>query len=326
MDFNNEDRAVKPSLSDYENLLAKRESLFNNRDSASDVRKNIQKDINELNKQIKDLENKFTSLGIPFNKRDNAAIYNELNNELNELNSKTELITWLASKFPESYKTRIKETHQDNFYPESKILGKWIGRFMSNGDDSYPYPAEFSFGICQFGNKVFGYGALLDSLYNNAFLRGLVDEDEIFLEIYSDSRSLKSLFMGEVEEDSGKILIRGDYYVEDGLDKGKVDSTIENGKIPLSEKGKILTLISEMRQKMKGAYNSSIMLDVLKVLADIESIPQNEIILLSGRVETLRSDDIKGVLPYGKISIERNKIGNAILELMEYIEDLYKKT
>ncbi len=317
-----EERILLKTIGNRERLLTKSEYLSNKENQIEDdsIRSFIIKEKIKVNKQIEDLENQLKGVGLPFYDEEIAVIFSQINSELNQIKSPDELVAWLKLKSPDEYLNQIEKAYEKNKKINSKIVGKWVGRFIS--EDEYQNIGEFSFGICQIGSKIFGYGALLDSLYTNVFLKGMADEDEINVEVYSESVNLKSMFNGSINEFEGNVVINGSYHVEDGFDKGKIESIIERGIIKLSSKGEKLVLFSELR-KVISSGDSTTLIEVLDKLNETKY--ENEIIIHKKRINNLNQSKRMGILSYSEAQLEESKIVNDILNLISEIESNYRK-
>ncbi|MCB9349659.1 MAG: hypothetical protein H6573_19420 [Lewinellaceae bacterium] len=294
--------------------LRKKESLVEN----NEIKELIHKEHSAINVQIRQLETQLRSFGLPLFEKQVAVIFEEVHKELNAIDSPVQLLEWIKARVPSECQQQIRKAYQNNQNISSRIAGKWVGQFISEGNhyDS----GEFCIGICQVGNKVFGYGSFLNSLYTKVYLKGLADEDEITIEVLSENVRMRSFFSGHIEEEAGKVKISGNYRVENGFDQGRIESIVEKGVSTLSNKGEKLVLFAELK-KMIASGDSQ---EISQVLAKLEEPNyENEIIIQSKRINSLYQRERMGILSYSEFQLEETKIVHDVLNMISDIESNY---
>lgn len=283
------------------------------------VRQLIHQEKLTIANQLQDLERQMKSAGLPLYKKGAAAIFGEVNGALNEIDSPGQLLNWIMGKAPGKWSLQMESAYRKNQTANPRLAGKWIGQFISEelNDDA----GEFCIGICQIGAKVFGYGAFLDGLYADVFVKGLADEDEIQVEVSSDAVRLKSFFNGQILEEAGKIRIAGTYRVDNGFDAGRIESVIEKGVSKLSRKGEKLVLFAELRKTIASGESGKL----VQALEKLEEPGyEQEITLQTHRLNSLHRRHRMGLLAYSEFQLEETKIVYAILNLISDIESNYR--
>lgn len=283
------------------------------------VRRLIHQERSTISSQLQDLERQMKSAGMPLHKKGAAAIFGEVSGELNEMDSPGQLLSWIMQKAPEEWRPPLERAYRKEQAVHPRLAGKWIGQFFS--EELNDNAGEFCIGICQIGAKVFGYGAFLDGLYADVFVKGLADDDEINVEVLSDTVRMKSFFNGHIREEAGKIRIGGTYRVENGFDAGRIESIIEKGVSKLSRKGEKLVLFAELK-KMIASGESVKLIQALEKLE--EPGYEQEITLQAHRINSLHRRNRMGLLSYSEFQLEETKIVYAILNLISDIELNYR--
>lgn len=245
-------------------------------------------------------------------------VFDEVNSQIDCINDSTELFEWIKENSSKEYLDYIVRIENPTGNFNEFVTGKWQGSFKSNNEFA---SGEFSIGVCQIGNKVIGYGAFINSIYTKVFIKGLVDGDEVKIELLTEYEETKTFFEGKLESLEPTTHIVGNYYIVDGLDHGTIDSFIvKEIKIPLSRKTTSLIKLAG-HKKMIANGDSTSLIQILTDIGEFFPMHLNESIIHKNRMNKLIKNKRINVLSYSEAQLEESRIINDILELISQIEN-----
>lgn len=282
------------------------------------IRKLLIKDKKINEGKLHEIDKLILNNGLPLFQEDTSLTFQKVNNELDKLSNSKELLDWIKLNCHQHYLNYITSIEKSNQEFNKKMTGKWRGTFYSKGEFEL---GEFSIGVCQIGSKFFGSGALIGSIYSNVFIKGLIDGDEVKVELLSLNEKVKTYFEGEYKLKNGISNINGNYYILDGLDSGTIISTLSKEvAIPLSEKTNHLILISNLKKKIERS-NSQQLIEILDSIGETFTEHYNEAIIHKKRINTLSKNKRLNVISFSESQLEESKITFQILNLISQIEN-----
>lgn len=282
-----------------------------------DVRELLNKDKTTSENKLEWIENSILENGLPLFKEDTSITFEVVNSEIDRLSTSKELLDWIKLNCNEDHLNYIQKVEKSEKGFNDKMTGKWLGKSISKNGF---LPGEFSIGVCQIGNKIFGCGALIGSIYSKVFIKGLIDENEIQVELLSIGEEAKTFFEGEYKPENDTPKVVGNYYVVDGFDEGRIESTITKDiKVPLSEKTQKLILISNLKKQI-ATCDSNQLIEILDEVEKSFREHQLESIFHKKRINTLSKSRRLQILSFAESQLEESKITNDILNLISQIE------
>lgn len=281
------------------------------------VVRELQIEEKSASEKLVQIETSLRQAGLPLFENNTAKTYYTVNQEINRLESPEDLIDWLLYNSPASTKTKIRELRSRGSKLNSKINGKWMGKSNSN---SGFFPGEFSFGVVQLENKVFGYGALLGSIYDRVLVRGLADEDEIRIEIYGESVPEITFFHGTIKSSSIKNEITGNYYISNGYDNGHIEATIEKELIQIGYKTSMLVLLADFREAISKSELNEISSFLTENQNKLDERHRDEMILINRRIHDIIRKKRLQTDPSADIQIEETRVMKSILDFISAVE------
>jgi len=323
------DKTNIKKMQDFNQLYSERENtkslikyLTEKLKSASEpkVREEIAIQKIEVVNKMSELEKIITEAGLPLFETSTAQTYFNVSQEINALETADDLFDWVLYNSQSHSKNQIRKlrTKANGVQiTKSKVTGKWLGQSLSEFGF---YPGEFSLGVIQLENKLFGCGALLGSIYDKVCVRGLADEDEIRIEVYGENVPEITFFHGSINPDETVTKIFGNYFIANGYDRGKITSNIEKEFIQVSDKSQILVLLANFRDIISNGELDEVRnyLEANKNL--LEEPYQNEIILFMKKINDLNRIKRLQTSSFSEIQIEETKITVGVLGLIKEIE------
>lgn len=276
----------------------------------------------EATNRLLQVEDFLSQAGLPLFENSTAKTYFNVSQEINSLESPDDLIEWLLYNSPIDTKNQIRKLRGKGNGLKSKVNGKWLGKSIS---DLGFYPGEFSLGVIQLENKIFGCGALIGSIYDKVWVRGLADEDEIRIEVYGENVPVITFFHGEIQSNSSATKILGNYFITNGYDKGQITSDIEKELIQLSDKSYLLVLLANFRDTIGNGELNEVrdFLETNQIQLGVAY--RNEVTLFVKKINDINRIKRLQTNSFSEIQIEETKITKGILDLISEIErDLNK--
>lgn len=268
-------------------------------------------------RELFEVENDIVQNGFLLLNEDIGITFDKINKEIDELNNSKELLQWIKVNCGQDQLNYIEEIEMSGKQFNNKMTGKWVGKFISNEGFA---PGEFVVGACQLGNKILGYGTLIGSIYSRIFIKGLIDENEVKVELLGLEEQVKTFFEGNYDSREKTASVTGNYYLVDGFDNGTIESSITKDIIvPLSEKTNNLVLVSKLKKKI-GSSEAKQLIEILDKIAETFGEHENESILHKKRINTLLKDKRIRVISYSESQLEESKITSDILNLISQIE------
>jgi len=285
------------------------------------IKEILTSDYNGSRDKLQIVELELEKRGITLLDEDSTITFNKINEEINQLNSADNLIEWLNSKVTKKQLNHLLDFQKTHQKCNPKMTGKWTGCYISNKGF---IPGEFSIGICQIGNKLIGFGALIGSIYSKAIVHGLIDHNEVRLEFSGVDADFTTYFDGSYEYINKISTIRGNYYVIDGSDSGVIESALTKDiNTSISNRSRNLILISDLKKRIAYAGSNQL----IQILEDIEGSFfefQNESIFHKRRINVLSQNKRFQVLSFSESQLEESKITKDILDLLSAIESKLK--
>ena len=278
--------------------------------------------ISEIKQEIENLNQEYIKLGLPIPDGESILKYEKLNEHLNSIKNSEDLLDWVMNLIVEDQKVEMQEQLSIGKTINMTSTGKWQGKFIPS-NPSIP-AGEFTLGACQIGNRVYGYGVFIDSIYSEVSIDGICDHEEIRAEIIGNNIPYKTFYSGKIKTSPNghENIAGGNYFIQGGIGDGVMEAKIIQSKLQLSKKSKRLIELSHIRNALAHTHFSELasLLDRIK-----EKNYLDEVIVFKSRLRKIAKNKRLGVYSFSEIQLEETRVATGILEMISEIEGNYRK-